>query len=311
VLRQLDHQDFHSGAAIAQRLGISRAGVHGLIRQAIALGVSIQAVRGRGYRLAQALDLLDEARLAAALAPQGFHVLCLPDVDSTNTRLLHLAEAGAPHRTLLAAEWQTHGRGRRGRAWQGVLGAGLSFSLLWRFERPVSMLSGLSLAVGVALVRALSGLGARALGLKWPNDLLLREAKLAGILIELSGDMLGPAAAVIGVGLNVRGADRLAERVGMPVADLQTACGRVLERNEVLIALAGELGAVLETFGREGFAPLRAAWQAHHAWQDQPVQVLEPDGRILEGRARGVDGQGALLLDTGRGCGACCQASRA
>jgi len=280
---------------------MSRAGVHSLIRQAAGYGVQVHSVRGRGYRLAQPLDWLDEAQLAGALAPLGLHVLCLPEVDSTNARVLALAAAGAPSGTLLAAEWQTAGRGRRGRHWLGVLGASLMFSLLWRFERPVAQLSGLSLAVGVALARAMRALGATGVGLKWPNDVLWGEAKLAGILIELSGDMLGPAAAVIGVGVNVRAGAQLTGQVGMPVADLETACGKRLTRNAVSIAVARELEAVLGGFERHGFAPLRDEWLAWHAWQDRQVEVLGADGRVLSGRAVGVDHAGALLLDTGAG----------
>jgi BirA family biotin operon repressor/biotin-[acetyl-CoA-carboxylase] ligase len=301
VLASLNHRDFRSGEAIACELCMSRAGVHGLIRQAAGYGVQVHSVRGRGYRLAQPLDWLDEAQLAGALAPLGLHVLCLPEVDSTNARVLALAAAGAPSGTLLAAEWQTAGRGRRGRHWLGVLGASLMFSLLWRFERPVAQLSGLSLAVGVALARAMRALGATGVGLKWPNDVLWGEAKLAGILIELSGDMLGPAAAVIGVGVNVRAGAQLTGQVGMPVADLETACGKRLTRNAVSIAVARELEAVLGGFERHGFAPLRDEWLAWHAWQDRQVEVLGADGRVLSGRAVGVDHAGALLLDTGAG----------
>ncbi|MGQ9862709.1 MAG: biotin--[acetyl-CoA-carboxylase] ligase, partial [Thiobacillaceae bacterium] len=299
VLGRLNAEDFRSGEAIARELGMSRAGVHGLIRQAEGFGVRVQSVRGRGYRLARPLDLLDEARLAGELAPLGLHVLCLPEADSTNARLLALAAGGAPHGTLLAAEWQTSGRGRRGRRWLGVLGAGLAFSLLWRFERPVAQLSGLSLAVGVALARAMRALGATGIGLKWPNDVLLGEAKLAGILIELSGDMLGPAAAVIGVGINIRAGEQLSAKLGMPVADLETACGRDLDRNAMLACAARELAGVLGVFDRQGYAAFRDEWHAWHAWQGRRVDVLGADGRLLTGRAAGVDDQGALLLDTG------------
>lgn len=301
LLGQLDAEDFTSGTAIAARLGLSRASVHSLIRQAQGFGVAVQAVRGRGYRLARPLDLLDAARLASELAPLGLHVLCLPEVDSTNARLLDLAASGAPHGTLLAVEWQTRGRGRRNRRWLSVLGAGLAFSLLWRFERPVAELSGLSLAVGVALARAMQALGATGIGLKWPNDVLLGEAKLAGILIELSGDMLGPAAAVIGIGINVRASAQLSAQVGMPVADLETACSRRLDRNAVLVGVARELARVLNVFEHQGYAALRDEWLAWHAWQDKQVDVLGADGRVLTGRAAGVDDQGALLLDVGTG----------
>lgn len=301
VLGRLSADDFISGEAIARALGMSRASVHGLIRQASDYGVTVQSLRGRGYRLASPLDLLDEARLAGDLAPLDLHVLCLPEVDSTNARLLALAAGGAAHATLLAAEWQSSGRGRRGRRWLGVLGAGLTFSLLWRFERPLAQLSGLSLAVGVALARAMRALGAAGIGLKWPNDVLLGEAKLAGILIELTGDMLGPATAVIGVGINVRAGRHLTVLTGVPVADLEAACGRRLDRNAALACVVRELAGVLGVFDRQGYAAFGDEWHAWHAWQGRQVEVLGADGRVLTGRAAGVDEQGALLLDTGAG----------
>lgn len=301
LLGRLSATDFVSGAAIAKALGVSRASVHGLLRRAADYGVQVQSVPGRGYRLPRPLELLDEARLAGELAPLGLHVRCRPEVDSTNARLLQLATEGAPHGSLLAAEWQTQGRGRRGRGWRGILGGGLTFSLLWRFERPVAQLSGLSLTVGVALARAMRALGAVGIGLKWPNDVLLGEDKLAGILIELTGDMLGPAAAVIGIGINVRAGEVLSERVGLPVADLEAACGRRLDRNAVLVEVARELAAVLRLFDRQGFAPFRSEWEAWHVWQDRPVAIHAADGRVIFGRAAGVDADGALLLDTGAG----------
>lgn len=295
--------EFRSGAAIAAALGMSRATVHGLMQQAQALGVAIQAVRGRGYRLATPLDLLDARRLATALQPRGFHVHCLASVDSSNTRLLQRVAAGAPHKTVLAAEWQAHGRGRRGRVWEAGLGDGLAFSLLWRFQRPVAMLSGLSLAVGVALARCLARLGLDGIGLKWPNDLLVADRKLAGILIELVGDMLSPAAAVIGIGLNVRGAERLGQLLETPVSDLESTLERRVERGELLLQLLAELDEVLTGFDRQGFAAYREEWHAWHAWQDQPVRVAQADGDSLRGLARGVDEQGALLLETTAGLG--------
>ncbi len=299
VLGRLRVDDFQSGEVIARELGVSRASVHGLLRDAASYGVRVQTVPGRGYRLTRPFEPLDEVRLAAGLAPVGLHVLCQPEVDSTNARLLALAAAGAPHGLLLAAEWQTAGRGRRGRDWRGILGAGLAFSLLWRFERPAAALSGLSLAVGVALVRAMRAMGAAGVGLKWPNDVLAGEDKLAGILIELTGDMLGPAAAVIGIGINVRAGEALSERVGVPVADLEAACGQRLDRNAVLVEVARELAAVLNTFDRQGFAAFRSEWESLHVWQGRPVAIHAADGRVVYGRAAGVDAQGALLLDTG------------
>ncbi len=235
------------------------------------------------------------------LTPYGLRVRCLPEVDSTNERLAQLAAAGAPSGTLLAAERQTKGRGRRGRSWLSVPGASLTFSLLWRFERPTAQLTGLSLAVGVALVRALHALGATGLGLKWPNDVLYGEAKLAGILIELSGDLLGPVAAIIGIGLNIRACPWLKEQLTIRMADLETACARRLNRNAVLSTVARELVNAMDTYSRYGFTPYRQPWLAYHAWHDRTVSVFNPDGSQLTGRIVGIDAEGALLLDTGTG----------
>jgi BirA family biotin operon repressor/biotin-[acetyl-CoA-carboxylase] ligase len=172
---------------------------------------------------------------------------------------------------------------------------------LWRFAQGARELAGLSLAVGVALARALRTTGARDAQLKWPNDAVLPGGKLAGILIEMQGDVLGPSAAVIGIGVNVRPDPRVRAAVDQPVADLETATGAAVDRNALLALLLTELSAVLERFAAGGFAPLRGEWQALHAHQDQPVCLMLPDGQTVKGRARGVADDGALLLETGNG----------
>ncbi len=296
VLRQLEHADFRSGELIASRLGCSRSTVGNAIREAGELGVLIHAVHGRGYRLVQPLTWLDSEVLESTLAARGMRLHFHDQLESTNTSLLDWAREGAPHRALVVAEWQRGGRGRRGRSWLGGLGNGLAFSLLWRSARPVAELSGLSLAVGQILAQRLRSLGVEKAGVKWPNDILVEGAKLAGVLIELSGDMLGPSAAVIGVGINVIGGEALTPRVGQPVTDLSRYLGQV-ERNQLLLDLVESLDAGLSHFDAEGFAGFRHAWMACHAYQDQPVDVWLADGARLAGVARGVDGSGALLLD--------------
>ena len=222
-------------------------------------------------------------------------------VDSTNTALLAQAAAGAESGAVLAAEWQPRGRGRLGRVWRAGVGEALTFSLLWRFARGAGALSGLSLAIGVAVARALDTAGARDVALKWPNDVQWRGHKLGGILIELAGDALGPTAAVIGIGVNVRLSEATRAGIGQPAADLERACGAVPDRNRVLAALLTELGRVLDAFAREGFAPLSAEWQRRHAHQGERVTLVLPDGARMNGRACGVAQDGALLLETRAG----------
>ena len=180
-----------------------------------------------------------------------------------------------------------------------MIGGSLSFSLGWRFEQGAGFLSGLPLVVGLALARALEGEGFSGVALKWPNDLVHGPAKLGGILVELSGDALGPSLAIIGVGLNVRVPAALRSAIAQPVTDLATvAGGRRIDRNALLARIAVELVAVLDVYAGAGFAPLRAAWQRRHAFQKKSVRILLPDGGTVRGEVVGVDSDGALVLDS-------------
>ena len=303
ILKRLADGDFHSGAALARGLDISRASVWNAVRDLEATGIEVYKVHGRGYRLPYPVSLLERAAVERHLgANAGRFTLDIRDtVDSTNSRLLERAAAGAPRGTVLAAEWQSGGRGRLGRAWHAGVGEALTFSLLWRFACGAGALSGLTLAVGVALARALAAAGAESVALKWPNDVLWRGAKLAGVLTELQGDALGPTAAVIGVGINVRLSEATRARIGQAAADLETACGVAPDRNRLLAGVLDELDRLLEVFGRTGFAPLRDEWQRHHTQQGRRVTITLPDGTRRSGRALGVAEDGALLLETRSG----------
>lgn len=301
VLRALSHAEFRSGEALARAFGVSRGTIHNALKGLDGLGVLVVGSRGLGYRLDEAPSWLDADRIRAAAgdAWAGLDLRVEASCESTNTVLLDLARDGAASGTVVAAELQTRGRGRRGRGWESALGAALTFSLLWRFERGVAALTGLSLAVGVGLVRALRGLGAREVMLKWPNDLVLPAGKLGGILIEVEGDALGPSAAVIGIGVNVHLSPALERRIDQPAADLVDAGADAADRNVVLGALLRELCVAMTAFERSGFPPFRSEWQGYHAHQDRPVALLRPDGGQESGIARGVNDAGALLLEAG------------
>jgi len=294
--------EFRSGQELAETLGVSRGAIWYALRGVDELGIDIHRVRGRGYRLAQPLSLLGRGEILRELGSHAsrFAIEVLDSTESTNSLLLARA-AGAATGSVIVAEWQTHGRGRRGRPWHSLPGAALTFSLLWRFQQGAGFLSGLSLAVGVAACRALAALGVGEAGLKWPNDVLWRGRKLAGILIEMQGDVLGPSAAVIGIGLNCRLPAALRDRIDQPVADLATACDEAPDRNRVLALLLIELARVLDEFARSGFAPLRDEWQRRHVWQGQAVSISLPDGSEVKGTADGVADDGAFLITTRTG----------
>jgi BirA family biotin operon repressor/biotin-[acetyl-CoA-carboxylase] ligase len=303
VLRRLADGEFHSGEALARSLDFSRASVWNAIRDLEAAGIEVYKVHGRGYRLPYPITLLDRAAVEHCLGEDAprFTLDVRDTVTSSNTALLERAAAGAPAGTVLAAEWQSGGRGRLGRPWHAGVGEALTFSLLWRFTRGAGALAGLSLAVGVAIARAVAAAGAPGIALKWPNDVLWQDSKLAGILTELSGDVLGPTAAVIGIGLNVRLSQATRARIGQAAADLETACGAAPDRNQLLARLLIELGQALQGFERDGFAPLRAEWQRLHAFQGRRVTLVLPDGTRRSGSARGAAEDGAFLLETRSG----------
>lgn len=303
ILRLLADGQFRSGEALAKHFGVTRATVWNAVQQAEELGVQIYSVRGKGYRLPQPIDFLDHGRIVSALGPAaGLFELELHELaESTNSLLMRRAAEGAPHGACIAAELQQAGRGRRGRTWHSGLGTGLTFSLLWRFAQGAATLSGLSLVVGVGLARALNECGARDIALKWPNDILYRHRKLAGVLIELQGEMLGPSAAVIGVGLNLRLPTGSREAIGQPVADLHEISVQSVERNRLMATVLRHLSDVLGAFEREGFAALRDEWQSLHAYHGQSVRLLLPDGSDLDASVIGVAEDGSLLADAGDG----------
>ena len=290
ILRLLADGRFHSGEAVAQHFKVSRTTVWNALQEAEALGVRIYSVRGRGYRLPEPIHLLDRETILEAIGEQrAWFKLELHDhLESTNSYLMKQAAQGAAHATCVAASLQTRGRGRRGRSWQAGLGASLTFSLLWRFQSGAAALSGLSLAVGVALTRALRSLGISQTQLKWPNDLVVQHQgqyrKLAGILIELQGDMEGPSAAVI-----------------QPAIDLAALNEEWQRPGYLLGVLLRHLAEVLSAFEQQGFIAMSDEWTGYHAYHNQAVRMLLPDGRETQGVARGVADDGILLVETAGG----------
>lgn len=297
ILRRLSDGRFHSGQALAREFNLSRSSIFNTLAQAEVMGLTIHAVRGRGYRLPDPIDWLDEEVVAAGLgAASGNYAIHVVDsVDSTNGALMSEALNGAVDGTLYCTEHQHAGRGRRGRQWHSVVGGSLTFSLLCRFEEGLQSLSGLSLAVGLAIARAVSLHTRHPVKLKWPNDVLVDYRKLAGILVEVQGDMHGAAFAVVGVGLNVRLNEQQRDAVDQAVVDL-AEMGVTVGRNELLADCIRELHAVLTQFRQGGFSSMREDWLALDAYRGKAVALHLPDTRSVRGTASGVDSTGAFLL---------------
>lgn len=304
IVRLLADGERRSGEHIAAELGISRAAVWKAVQKAAsALGLAIDAERGRGYRLRRRLELLDAAAIAERIElpvrRQLAAIQVLDEVDSTNSLLLRQAREGAPSGQVCLAERQRAGRGRQGRHWVSPFGGNLYLSLLWRYALPPAALGGLSLASGVAVARSITAAGARGIGLKWPNDIHWRRRKLGGLLLEVAGEAEGPSHVVVGVGINLHLDPEQAAAIEQPWVDLsQIVGGAPVGRNALAAALIQQLTATLERYGREGLAAFIDDWRRLDAYRGQPVELLQGPRRIT-GINAGVDDDGALLLESG------------
>lgn len=288
----------HSGQDLAQALGVSRTAVWKHLAQLEERGVEIQRVRGQGYRLTDPLDLLEHDRIFACLSDcdrADVELHLHSSVTSTNDYLSELKEPAARF-TVCLAEQQTAGRGRRGRPWQSPFARNLYLSLAYDSNRGVSGLDGLSLVIGMAVTQSLAKLGVEGLSIKWPNDIWLGGRKLAGILIELSGELQTRCRVVIGLGLNVYMTDVEAATIDQPWVSLGGA-GLVPKggRNQLAGALLSELRATLQVFEAEGFEPFRERWVDYDALRGRHLYVV---GQDVTGVGIGIDAHGAYQLQS-------------
>lgn len=300
LLNLLADGGFHSGVELAKTLGLSRTAVWGMVHELQSLGLEVDAVSGKGYRLARPLDLLDGAAIYEALsAPARARLVELEihdQLDSTNSHLMRQAAAGQPGGAACLAEFQAAGRGRVGRSWFSPFGGSICLSLLWRFEEHAAV-SGLSLAVGVAMVRVLRRLGVEGVGLKWPNDVLWQGRKLGGILLEVSGEAHGRCAVVVGLGLNVRMSAPAAQGIDQAWTDLdQISAGSPPSRNRLAADLLEELLRLLADYPRQGLPAYIDEWRRWHCFAGRRV-VLRMGGKAVAGQVVGVSDAGLLVLD--------------
>ena len=293
LIQLLQDGRFHSGEELGAALGVSRSAVwKQLQRLQSEFGVVVHKVRGRGYQLAGPVILLQEKAFVGRYLSWDCAVCA--SIDSTNAEALRRLEAGVRAPFALVAERQTAGRGRRGRAWVSPFGENLYFSLVLPIEYGARQLEGLSLVVGLAVLRTLKKVGVSNIGLKWPNDLLADGRKIAGILLELVGDPADMCHVVIGVGVNVN-----MRSTEMPIEQAWTSVllqsGQAADRNELLADLQFGLDEYLAQHARDGFSALRDEWEANHLWQGAQVSLIAGSQQI-EGVVLGVDGSGALRL---------------
>jgi BirA family biotin operon repressor/biotin-[acetyl-CoA-carboxylase] ligase len=306
LLESLADGRFHSGQQLADELGLTRTAVWKQIRRLQEdWGVEIDAVRGRGYRVPGGFELLDETVIRKTLSERTVDFVdslaVLPVVDSTN----RVARDNPPAATACARVWlaehQTAGRGRRGRPWHSAFGRNLYLSFVWRFDLAMSDLAGLSLVSGVVLAELLRDQGLSGHTLKWPNDVLHGQRKLAGILVEVSGEADGPTTAVIGIGLNTQVPQSQGKQIDQPWTDLSLAGAGDVSRNELAAGLIDRLIDACHLYQAQQLVAFIPRWSAFDGLLDRPVQLVT-GAASSHGIYRGISESGAMVLETASGC---------
>lgn len=304
---------FHTGDELGERFGVTRAAIWKAIKKLPDFGLEVHSVRGKGYRLCETLTLLDASAIRANLSAEQrariFELELLPVVDSTNMHALRRVQAGslalaAGQTYVCMAEKQTAGKGRRGRQWVSPFGHNLYLTMVREFTSGASGLEGLSLVIGIALVDALQEWGFSGLALKWPNDVLWQQQKLAGILIEISGDVAGNCQVVIGVGLNLKQNAVTMSAISQPWTSLCQLGFAQHERNRLFGRILDHQLSALDRFQAQGFSAFAATWNALDMCSGKAVELSSAAG-VLRGVGRGVDHGGALLLQTAEGLTRC------
>ena len=289
----LNDQQLHSGHDLSLALNISRNAVWKHINQLIKYGIEVESIQSTGYRLKSVLSLLDEEGIRSTLQHQNVDIELLGSVTSTND---FPREGKSGNRLQFRlAEHQTQGRGRFSRAWIAPFGANILLSCRLGLPQDLSQCGGLSLCVGLAVVKALSEFGLEDLSCKWPNDILYHGQKLAGVLIELQGEAHGLTEAVIGIGCNINmSAEKLAE-IDRPTSSVQVILGGVQDRNAIAALLIDALYDYLHRFVTLGFVDFLTEWHACDALRNQVIQ-LNLGHSSGSGIVSGIDARGHLLL---------------
>ncbi|WP_153916750.1 bifunctional biotin--[acetyl-CoA-carboxylase] ligase/biotin operon repressor BirA [Shewanella sp. TC10] len=292
IIGLLDHRTYISGELIAQKVGLSRTAVNNHIAQLADYGVDVFSVKGKGYKLPKPLPLFDETKLINGIENRCFY---FNEIESTNAFMLQHAEE-LKNGDICIAEYQSAGRGRRGRQWVSPYGQHVYASLFWRLNQGMNAAMGLSLVVACSIVKSLTEFGVDGLGVKWPNDIYRDNKKLAGILIELSGHTMDECNLVIGFGINMSMSEQHADLIDQPWSDL-SSLESMPDKTALITNIYKQLKIDLMLFEVEGLTPFIPQWQKYDLFYEKEINLLMAPNNI-SGVCKGIDKQGAVLVET-------------
>ncbi len=297
ILSELADGRFHSGQKLADKFGVSRTAIANYMQELAQLGLDIYKVKGKGYGLVAPLLLLDALQIKQFQSATAAPVFVQHITDSTNLQLMQKLNmtTSIVKATVIVAEAQTAGRGRRGRTWYSPYGSNLYFSYYWRLEQGVQAAMGLSLVAGCALCCLLRHEYQVDAKLKWPNDIYVDNRKLAGVLVELVGQADAACNVIIGIGLNIALPESAKQYIGQPYADLKQSSGMSIDRNKLIVQLQNELTMALSKFELQGFKPFQEVFNQHDLFSGRMVEISGTTA--ASGICLGVDENGAILLE--------------
>jgi BirA family biotin operon repressor/biotin-[acetyl-CoA-carboxylase] ligase len=295
LVQQLANGEFHSGELLGELVGVSRSAIANHIKYLTEIGLDVFSVKGRGYRLASPIKLLDKNRILALVGQKDKTTLeVMSVIDSTNTYVKDRLHS-LPQGFVCLAEAQTNGRGRRGKSWVSPFGSSIYMSMAWTFKGGYQSMAGLSLLVGIAINRSLKKMGIKDCKLKWPNDVYHNFRKLAGILVEVEGQVGSDASAVIGIGINIE-LPNTVDEIDQPFVDLVSITNKAVDRNELVALIILTLTQMLSEFEIKGLAPFLAEWKEADLFYNEYVYLVSGSTRI-HGTSKGINEGGALLLE--------------
>lgn len=298
ILIVLADGQFVSGESLGEHLGISRAAVSKHIKGLAELGIDVFRVSGKGYRLAQPVDMLDQQLILTHIDEAYSDTVVETNViiDSTNSELMRRIPTQLSRGQVCVAECQSEGKGRRGRKWVSPFGSHVYLSMYWYLEQGMSAAMGLSMVTALAVSDAIKSLYNLDVAVKWPNDIYLHGVKLAGILIELEGQALEPCHCVIGLGVNVDMPNNVNDKIDQQWTDLQSHVKAVINRNQLIACIINKLRMRIKQHETTGLIEMVEDWRARDHFLDQPVKLITGNNET-HGICRGINSQGALLLE--------------
>lgn len=297
ILRMLSKGQFVSGQALGDELNVTRAAIAKHIKAINEMGLEVYSVKGKGYKLSQPLALLDKSKIEEYLSPLrtngsiDLHSI----IDSTNSFLMRKLPQHVNHGDVCIAEYQSDGRGRRGREWVSPFGSHLYLSMYCSLEQGLNAAMGLNVAVALAIHDAIKAVTGESVELKWPNDVYWQGKKLAGILIELEGQPLEPSHAVIGVGLNINMPEKSQTNIDQPWSDL-SQFNELIDRNVMAAQLISSMQRRISEHQHSGLDNMVEHWNMLDCFIDKNVRIISANKEIV-GVCRGIDNNGALLLE--------------